>query len=152
METNYNNMMIALDGSEQADIAFKKGIEMAKRHHATLYLIHVVDSSPYRGIAMYDINFTKKMLKQADVLLNKYKKQAENDGIEDVQIIVKEGSPKSIITKSLTSELQIDIVICGAKGVNAVERMFMGSVSEHIVRQADCDVLVVRNKNNAVKY
>jgi len=144
--------MIAVDGSDQADLAFNKAVEMATRHQASLYLIHVVDTSPYRGIELYDINFTKKMLNQAELLLKDYKEKAEKAGIERVETIVKEGSPKTVITKSITPKLNIDIVICGAKGVNAVERMFMGSVSEHIVRQSKCDVLVVRNENNAVLY
>lgn len=147
MEMTYKNIMIAVDGSDQADLAFRKGLEMAKRHKATLYLIHVVDTSPYRGIEIYDMHFTKKMLKQAESLLDEYKTKAEQEGIENIQTIVKEGSPKTVITKSVTPRLNIDIIICGAKGVNAVERIFMGSVSEHIVRHANCDVLVVRNKN-----
>ena len=34
--------------------------------------------------------------------------------------------------------------MCGATGLNAVERFLIGSVSEHIIRYAKCDVLVVR--------
>ena len=32
----------------------------------------------------------------------------------------------------------------GATGLNAVERLFIGSVSESVIRNASCDVLVVR--------
>jgi len=32
----------------------------------------------------------------------------------------------------------------GATGLNAVERLFIGSVSEYVIRNAPCDVLVVR--------
>jgi nucleotide-binding universal stress UspA family protein len=32
----------------------------------------------------------------------------------------------------------------GATGLNAVERLFIGSVSESVIRNATCDVLVVR--------
>ena len=32
----------------------------------------------------------------------------------------------------------------GATGLNAVERLFIGSVSEYVIRNASCDVLVVR--------
>ena len=32
----------------------------------------------------------------------------------------------------------------GATGLNAVERLFIGSVSEYVIRNADCDVLIVR--------
>ena len=36
--------------------------------------------------------------------------------------------------------------MCGASGLNAVERFMIGSVSEAIVRHAPCDVLVVRTE------
>ena len=36
--------------------------------------------------------------------------------------------------------------MCGASGLNAVERFMIGSVSEAIVRHASCDVLVVRTE------
>ena len=32
----------------------------------------------------------------------------------------------------------------GATGLNAVERLFIGSVSEYVIRHAPCDVLIVR--------
>ena len=32
----------------------------------------------------------------------------------------------------------------GATGLNAVERLLIGSVTEYVTRVADCDVLVVR--------
>ena len=37
--------------------------------------------------------------------------------------------------------------MCGATGLNAVERFLIGSVSEHITRHARCDVLVVRSED-----
>ena len=41
----------------------------------------------------------------------------------------------------------------GATGLNAVERLFIGSVSEYVIRNATCDVLVVRTdlENKIVK-
>ena len=36
--------------------------------------------------------------------------------------------------------------MCGSTGLNAVERFIIGSVSEAIVRHAECDVLVVRTE------
>ncbi|MEL5941041.1 universal stress protein, partial [Tetragenococcus halophilus] len=38
----------------------------------------------------------------------------------------------------------VDLIILGATGLNAVERLFIGSVSEYVTRNASCDVLIVR--------
>lgn len=53
---------------------------------------------------------------------------------------MEEGSPKVILT-SLTES---DLIIVGATGLNRAERFLLGSVSENVVRNAKCDVLVVR--------
>ena len=56
------------------------------------------------------------------------------------------GPPKLLIPKNLANELDVDLIMCGASGLNAVERFMIGSVSEAIVRHAPCDVLVVRTE------
>lgn len=144
MESTYHNILIAVDGSKPADLAFDKGLAMAKRNNANLSLVHVVDTSNYRGIQMYDINFVKKALKNGEVLLNEYAEKAKKFGIENVKTIVEDGSPKVAITKHAAKVTNADLIICGATGIDAIERIFLGSVSEHIVRRAKCDVLVVR--------
>jgi nucleotide-binding universal stress UspA family protein len=37
-----------------------------------------------------------------------------------------------------------DLLVVGAHGMSAVERLLMGSVSEHVLRHAPCSVLVVK--------
>ena len=49
-----------------------------------------------------------------------------------------------MITKDVAEKTVADLIVCGATGLNAVERFLIGSVSESIVRSAKCDVLVVR--------
>ena len=56
------------------------------------------------------------------------------------------GPTKLLIPKNLANELNVDLIMCGASGLNAVERFMIGSVSEAIVRHAPCDVLVVRTE------
>ena len=80
----------------------------------------------------------------SEELLEGYKKQAEEAGVKNVNVIIEYGSPKAIITKELSKVVDADLIVCGATGLNAVERFLIGSVSEAIVRSAKCDVLVVR--------
>ncbi|MFP9068907.1 universal stress protein, partial [Enterococcus faecalis] len=54
------------------------------------------------------------------------------------------GSPKQIIAREIPEDNQVDLIMLGATGLNAVERLFIGSVSEYVIRNAACDVLVVR--------
>jgi len=72
------------------------------------------------------------------------KEKALATGLENVNILVEYGSPKTMISKDLAKKVHADLIICGATGLNAVERFLIGSVSENIVRSANCDVLVIR--------
>jgi nucleotide-binding universal stress UspA family protein len=44
----------------------------------------------------------------------------------------------------VAEELGVDAIVVASHGRTGLERLFLGSVSEHIVRHAHCPVLVVR--------
>lgn len=146
MNSSYKNILVAVDGSEPAEWAFNKAIEVAKRNNAKLNVVHVVDTSYYRGIEMYDGIFIKEAIQRAEDLLESYRNQANKQGFENLETIVEEGSPKTVITRHSAKKMNADLIICGATGMNVVERMVLGSVSEHITRHAKCDVLIVRTE------
>ena len=78
--------------------------------------------------------------------LKTIKKALVNAGVTDVDYVIEFGSPKVRIPKDIAKKNNCDLIICGATGLNAVERFFIGSVSEHITRYAPCDVLVIRTE------
>jgi len=42
------------------------------------------------------------------------------------------------------AEVDADLIIVGSRGMNAVQRWLLGSVSSKVVHHAPCSVLVVR--------
>ena len=56
--------------------------------------------------------------------------------------------PVEKVIKYLNLHQEADLVVCGAQGLNAFEHYVMGSVSQHIVRNSPCDVLVVRREKS----
>jgi len=149
MALKYKNILVAIDGSTEADWAFKKAVEIAKRNSASLLLAHVIDTRSFGLIENYDTVIGDRAEKLALDMLNNYQLQAKEAGVADVQLEIEFGSPKLKLPREIAKSHHVDLIICGATGLNAVERFFIGSVSEHIVRHAPCDVLVVRtNKDN----
>ena len=145
MANNYKNIVVAVDGSKEAEYAFRKSIDVARRNEdSTLHLVNVIDTRSFAAIEAYDRSIAERAQKHAEDLLNSYKKQAEELGLTNVEIVIEYGSPKTIITRELSNVVNADLIICGATGLNAVERFLIGSVSEAIVRSAKCDVLVIR--------
>ncbi|WP_392449779.1 universal stress protein [Staphylococcus massiliensis] len=141
---SYKNILIAVDGSHEAEWAFNKAVAVAKRNDAKLTVVNVVDSRTYTSYEFYDSQFTERSREFATKLLDGYEKVAKNSGVTQVETRLEFGAPKTIIPKQLANEIEADLIMCGTSGLNAVERFIVGSVSEAIVRHAECDVLVVR--------
>lgn len=142
--SNYKKIIVAIDGSKEAEYAFKEAIKIAKKNDSTLLLVHVIDLRTFATINAYDQSIVERADSYAQELLETYKEEAINAGIENVSIIIEYGSPKVKISKDIAQKYEADLILCGATGLNAVERFLIGSVSEYIVRHAKCDVLVVR--------
>ncbi|GIP65471.1 universal stress protein [Virgibacillus pantothenticus] len=140
----YKNIVVAVDGSEASEKAFKKSLDIAKRNDARLILAHVVDSRTFATAEAYDRTLAERADEYAKELLDSYVDNAKAAGLEDLVRCVEYGSPKVKIAKDIAKQFEADLIICGATGMNAVERFLIGSVSENITRYAKCDVLVVR--------
>lgn len=150
MTLKYSRILVAVDGSKEAEWAFKKATAAAARNNATLYLAHVIDNRSFGSIESYDRSIAERALKSGEELLARYKEEATAHGATDVHTLIEYGSPKTVIPKKLVKELNLDVIVCGATGLNAAERLIMGSVSERIVRTAKCDVLVVRRNQEDI--
>jgi nucleotide-binding universal stress UspA family protein len=149
MGLTYKNVLVAVDGSKEASWAFKKAIEVAKRNDAKLFMTHIIDLRTFATVEAYDRTISERAREFAEELLENYKYQAIEAGIKDVAYEIDYGSPKIKIAKDIAKKFDVDLIVCGATGMNAVERFFIGSVSEHITRYAPCDVLIVRTEKDS---
>ncbi|WJY27965.1 MULTISPECIES: universal stress protein [Sporosarcina] len=148
MSLVYNQIIVAVDGSKESEWAFKKAVAIAKRNDANLNLVNIIDTRSYSAVEAYDRSIAERAQSYAVDLLEGYKDHAAEAGLTHVNIIVEYGSPKTMIPREIPKKIEADLIICGATGLNPVERFLIGSVSENIVRAAKCDVLVVRTPEN----
>jgi nucleotide-binding universal stress UspA family protein len=61
-----------------------------------------------------------------------------------------EGDPRDAIPR-IADEWPADLVVVGARGLGAVGRLVLGSVSTAVVHAADCPVLVVKQRRRALR-
>ena len=143
MSVKHTNILVAVDGSESAEVAFSRAVELCIQDQASLIIAHVIDTRNFSTFELYDIateraeDFGKRLLKE-------YEEKAMMAGVTNVSTVIEYGSPKVKIAKTIAPQNKIDLIVCGATGMNRVERLLMGSVSEHITRNATCDVMIVR--------
>ncbi len=144
MLQQYKKIMVAVDGSDEAELAFKKAVNVAIRNNGELLLAHVIDTRSFQTVSSFDGMLAEQATEMAKQTLADYESNAKKAGLNNVTSVVEYGSPKQMIAREIPEDNQVDLIMLGATGLNAVERLFIGSVSEYVIRNAACDVLVVR--------
>ena len=144
MRYGYKTVLVAVDGSEEAKSALNKGIQVAKDDGAKLVIAHVIDTRTFAAVEHYDRMVFSEAEKYAENLLDKYKQQATEAGVNEVEVVLEYGSTTVKISKDIVEKFDVNLVVTGATGLNTVERFLIGSVSEYIIRHVKCDVLIVR--------
>lgn len=137
---NYLKIAVAIDFSEQSLKALDRANQLAKEHNAILQLVNVIDTKSFGAVSAYDLKYAEELKKENILKMEKLEKEALQTGVKEVESIVETGSPKGILTQLP----QVDLIVCGATGLNRMEKMMLGSVAEKVVRHALCDVLIVR--------
>lgn len=149
MLSQYRNIIVAVDGSKEAELAFKKSLGITKRNIGSkLYITNILDTRLYAAFEGLNASAITKTQDEVRQLCETYKQQGIDAGVENIEIIIENGLPKLDITKKVAQRVNADLILCGATGHTKLERLLMGSVSEAIVRTASCDVLVVRTPDS----
>ncbi|MFC3932149.1 universal stress protein [Streptococcus dentapri] len=146
----YKHVMVAVDGSKQAELAFKKGVAVAKRNNAKLILAHVIDTRAIQNVAAVDTFTYENLEKEANTLLDNYIQMAKEAGVKEVRKVIEFGNPKRLLAVEIPQSENIDLILLGATGLNNFERLLIGSSSEYIMRHAKVDILVVRDEQKTL--
>ncbi|CCI87219.1 universal stress protein [Lactobacillus gigeriorum] len=148
MLSQYQHIQVSVDGSKEADLAFSKSVAIAKRNGATLEILHVIDTRSFQNVSSFDSAMVEQVSNDAKKKMEEYYARATKAGVKEVHFSIEFGSPKTIIAHDFPKKNGIDLIVIGATGLNAVERLLIGSVTEYVTRTANCDVLVCRTKEN----
>lgn len=142
----YHHIMVPIDGSKQSLFALHKAVILAKETKAHLLLVHIIDTRNYQSMLTYDASLAKEAKEESQKQMDEYYQYAKNHGVEHVDFVVDFGSPREEICYHLPEKYHIDYIMMGATGLNAIERLLIGSVSDYVTRYAPCDVTIVRTK------
>lgn len=142
--TNYKNILVAVDGSDTAETAFRRAVDVASSGGGRLVIAHVVDTRAYQSYSALESRVADLAKEEAEDTLNEFRSFAEEKGVKDIVTVVEFGSPRTQISTVLPEAYDVDLILLGATGLNAVERLLIGSVSEYVIHHAECDVLIVR--------
>ncbi|MCQ9619881.1 universal stress protein [Weissella cibaria] len=148
VNVNYKNILVPVDGSKEAEAALGKAIQVAIRNgeDANLHILHVIDTRAFQNVTDFKTTMVEQVAETAKKTLDAYLQQAKNAGVQNVDYTIEYGSPKDIIAHQAPEKLNADLIMIGATGLNAIERLLIGSVTEYVTRTANVDTLIVRAK------
>ena len=139
----YSSIVVGIDGSETADIALGKAIDLARLAGATLHVVTAYEPAPARVTGAPAGEFSAQPDFKADAVLQRALDRTRGEDIE-----VQEHAPKGSAADALVAtakEQGADLIVIGSVGMQGARRV-LGSVANKVSHQAPCDVLIVQTR------
>lgn len=141
----FKKILVGCDFSEDSALAFQHGLSLAQEFQSELHLVHVMEPPVYMDMFKPAGEYGKEI--QVDLqtqIKNKLKKMVPQEAFNwcTPQTALLDGpSHEGLIRYAQKSE--IDLIVLGVRGQGLVERLFIGSTTDRVVRQTPCPVLSV---------
>ena len=139
----YNNILLGVDGSENALHAAKTAGDLARNMKSKILRIVVAFDPvpPYLGDPNFEAAITSRMVEAENIL----KKAIDAvDGIPgEIHTELLEGSPAEAIL-NVANTRKSDLIVMGSRGLGRLTGLLLGSQSQKVVQHARCPVLIVR--------
>ena len=139
--SQFKKILIAYDGSAQADKATESALGLAQSLDARVLLFAV--ARPPEPATMVELD---AMLDDArehfEVQFSKIVQHAKDLNVE-LQTDIAVGHPvEQIVHRAETDH--VDLIVLGRRGKSRWEKMLVGSTAEKVLRYAHCPVMVIR--------
>jgi len=137
----YDRILFPTDGSEAATAAFEHVLDIAAAHDATVHVLNVADTTRDSVIRIRG-QIVDALESEGERIVDEAAERATERGVA-AETAVLQGAPEDIITE-YAAERDIDLVAMPTHGRQGLSRLFLGSVTERVVRQSDVPVLTLR--------
>ena len=141
----YKKVFVSLDGTEQQDKVLQRAIVVAANNGAELHIGHVIDSTVLETAGSYPVDLIPGMEKAfRDSIAALVRQAQDNPDIPKVDVTVKTGRIRETLKEDMLDVIKPDLVLCGARGLSSIKYALLGSISTFLLRNTDCDILVVK--------
>jgi nucleotide-binding universal stress UspA family protein len=124
----FKRILIASDGSPYSDAAWDEALYVTRRVESQLLALSVARQ--------------EEELEIAQAIVARLQAEAERSGVS-LETLVRLGRPFEAIVQT-AGEKRADLIVMGALGMTGLTSLLMGSVTERVIAQAPCSVMVVK--------
>jgi len=150
----FTRILVAVDGSENAESAAQAATYLAKTYGSELVVLHVIARPSYTNVPVFTSitppppsshdEYYEYAKKVARGYVDSIVSRAKNQGV-NVRWEVREAVPSTVkgITECAETEMA-DLIVLGTRGLEGFRKLLIGSVSSGVISHAHSPVLVVR--------
>ncbi len=137
-------ILVATDGSKEAELAVTTAADLAKSTDSELHVLHVgeVPLVYHPETHAYQAEYEEHE-KEAQQLLEAQVDRIEGASATEAQAHLRMGRADEEIVE-LAQSIDAGLIVMGSRGQGRLRRALVGSVSESVVRHAHCPVTIVR--------
>jgi nucleotide-binding universal stress UspA family protein len=153
MARTITHILVPTDFSPPSDAALACARDLADKYNARLSLLHVLTSPDATGYWTPEV-YVPARLEARERLTGEAKHRAESAltpeerNRYDVIVQVRARSVADDIL-DFAREHDVDLIVMGTHGRRGLTHLLLGSVAEHVLRQAPCPVVTTRAQSEA---
>jgi len=141
----FRKILVGCDFSRDAELAFQHALSLAQEFQAELHLVHVMEPPVYMDLLKTSAEYGEELQHELQIRIrNKLKEMVPLEAFNwcTPQTVLLDGqSHEELIRYAKTNKM--DLIVLGVRGQGLVERLFIGSTTDRVVRQTPCPVLSV---------
>ncbi|MFW5948523.1 MAG: universal stress protein [Halolamina sp.] len=144
----YDHVLIGVDGSEEAERAARRGLDLAETVDASVTVVHVL-SRKTLDRARGEVE-TEQLRDRAAAVLDAVESIAAERG-QSVETEIREGSPAAALCE-YAAEADADLLVLGRQGLTGIGRRLLGGVTERVLNRGAVPALVVPDEATGDGY
>jgi len=148
-------ILLATDGSEEAELAALRAVDIAEKTDSELHMVHVgvvpMFLKSYPGTLGYYGKLHEQIEEKSREWLRELSWRVKIAGGTVAGTHLRMGAVDLEIV-ALAKELGVGLIVMGCRGHRGIRRAIEGSISDTVIRHAPCPVLVVRSQERAEAF
>jgi len=141
-------ILLATDGSDEAKLATQAATELSRETGSELHVVYVLPTpAQLIGHHLYSDEIRESLIggaeRDAETFLKEQAERIDSDGGKVAETHFRSGDPDKEILRTAEA-LGVGLIVIGSRGLGAISRALIGSVSDSVVKHAHCPVLVLR--------
>lgn len=146
-EFRLRRILVPVDFSTFSGRALRHALPLAWQFGAEVMLLHIIETFPIDYMVGTESvpETSAQGRRRAKADLNRLADKIPGMSEVSRQCVVRVGKPWREITAA-ARDLDADLIVLSTHGRTGLERVYLGSTAERVVRHAPCPVLVVRKR------